>query len=104
MQPAAGDDGIAIGCAYYGYLALLKKPRSSVMTHAFLGAPYSDEDARAAANTWLVRLQTTNTPSNNICRDTARLLSARHVFPWCPGRSEFGPRAPRHPPILAAPP
>src|SRR5207344_1186531 len=42
IQPAAGDDGIAIGCAYYGYLEILKQPRSSVMTHAFLGAPYSD--------------------------------------------------------------
>src|SRR5262249_6824822 len=28
IQPAAGDDGIAIGCAYYGYLAILKKQRS----------------------------------------------------------------------------
>jgi predicted NodU family carbamoyl transferase len=46
IQPAAGDDGIAIGCAYYGYLAILKKQRSSVMKHAYLGAPYSDEDAQ----------------------------------------------------------
>ncbi len=63
IQPAAGDDGIAIGCAYYGYLAILKKQRSSVMTHAYLGAPYTDEDARVAARKWLVRLQTINTPS-----------------------------------------
>jgi carbamoyltransferase len=103
IQPAAGDDGIAIGCAYYGYLALLKKPRSSVMTHAFLGAPYSDEDARAAADKWLVRLQTINTPSKNICRDTARLLSEGHVFAWFQGRSEFGPRALGNRSILADP-
>jgi carbamoyltransferase len=103
IQPAAGDDGIAIGCAYYGYLALLKKPRSSVMTHAFLGAPYSDEAARAAADTWLVRLQTINTPSKNICRDTARLLSEGHVFAWFQGRSEFGPRALGNRSILADP-
>ena len=103
IQPAAGDDGIAIGCAYYGYLALLKKPRSSVMTHAFLGAPYSDEDARAAANKWLVRLQTMNTPSKNICRDTARLLSEGQVFAWFQGRSEFGPRALGNRSILADP-
>src|SRR5262245_35446272 len=44
IQPAAGDDGIAIGCAYYGHLAIQKKPRSFVMTHAYLGVPYSDED------------------------------------------------------------
>jgi carbamoyltransferase len=103
VQPAAGDDGIAIGCAYYGYLALLKKPRSSVMTHAFLGAPYSDEAARAAADKWLVRLQTINTPSKNICRDTARLLSEGHVFAWFQGRSEFGPRALGNRSILADP-
>src|SRR5262249_42861554 len=103
IQPAAGDDGIAIGCAYYGYLALLKKPRSSVMTHAYLGAPYRDEDARAAANKWLVRLQTINTASKNICRDTARLLSEGHVFAWFQGRSEFGPRALGNRSILADP-
>jgi carbamoyltransferase len=39
IQPAAGDDGIAIGCAYYGYLALLKKQRSSIMKHAYLVLP-----------------------------------------------------------------
>ena len=35
IQPAAGDDGIAIGCAYYGHLALQKKPRAFVMSHAY---------------------------------------------------------------------
>src|SRR5215471_15656397 len=84
-------------------LALLKKPRSSVMTHAFLGAPYSDEDARAAADKWLVRLQTMNTPSKNICRDTARLLAEGHVFAWFQGGSEFGPRALGNRSILADP-
>ena len=44
IQPAAGDDGIAIGCAYYGHLAIQNKPRIFVMNHAFLGAPYSDEE------------------------------------------------------------
>src|SRR5215471_257312 len=103
IQPAAGDDGIAIGCAYYGYLAILKKQRSSIMTHAYLGAPYTDEGARAAARKWLVRLQTINTPSKNICRDTARLLAEGHVFAWFQGRSEFGPRALGNRSILADP-
>ncbi len=44
IQPAAGDDGIAIGCAYYGHLAMQKKPRSFVMDHAYLGVDYTDED------------------------------------------------------------
>ncbi len=103
IQPAAGDDGIAIGCAYYGYLAILKKQRSSVMKHAYLGAPYSDEDARTAADNWLVRLQTRNRRSEDICRDTAKLLSEGHVFAWFQGRSEFGPRALGNRSILADP-
>ena len=103
VQPAAGDDGIAIGCAYYGYLAILKKQRSSVMQHAYLGAAYTDENARAAARKFLVRLQTMTTPSKNICRDTARLLAAGHVFAWFQGRSEFGPRALGNRSILADP-
>src|SRR5262249_39562669 len=98
-----GRDGIAIGCAYYGYLAILKKQRSSIMAHAYLGAPYTYEGARAAARKWLVRLQTINTPSKNICRDTARLLTEGHVFAWFQGRSEFGPRALGNRSILADP-
>ena len=31
IQPAAGDDGIAIGCAYYGWLEVLKQRRGFVM-------------------------------------------------------------------------
>jgi carbamoyltransferase len=93
IQPAAGDDGVAIGCAYYGYLEVLKKPRSFVMDHAFLGVAYKDEDVRAVANQRMVRLQTVNTVSDNICRDTAKLLAEGNIFGWFQGRSEFGPRA-----------
>ena len=103
IQPAAGDDGIAIGCAYYGYLEILKKKRSFVMQHAFLGVRYSDEAARAAADKWLVRVQTRNTTSDNICRDTAKLLSEGNVFAWFQGRSEFGPRSLGNRSILADP-
>jgi carbamoyltransferase len=93
IQPAAGDDGVAIGCAFYGYLEILKKQRSFVMDHAFLGAPYPDEEARKTVNRTLVRLQTRHTTSDNICGETAKLLSEGHVFGWFQGRSEFGPRA-----------
>src|SRR5258706_3665582 len=37
IQPAAGDDGIAIGCAYYGHLAILKQRRDFVMDHSYVG-------------------------------------------------------------------
>ena len=56
IQPAAGDDGIAIGCAYYGYLEIQKKPRTFVMNHAYLGRPYKDEEIENTTSGGLVRL------------------------------------------------
>jgi carbamoyltransferase len=92
IQPAAGDDGIAIGCAYYGQLAILKKPRSFVMQHAYLGREYQEKDLQATL-TPAVRAQTMRRRSCNICAESAKLLTQGHVFGWFQGRSEFGPRA-----------
>ena len=103
VQPAAGDDGIAIGCAYYGHLAIQKKPRSFVMDHAYLGIEYPARAVSEALNSWLVRLETTRTSSGDICADTARLLAEGNVFGWFQGRSEFGPRALGNRSILADP-
>ena len=77
IQPAAGDDGIAIGCAYYGHLALLKKPRSFVMQHAYLGRQYQAAEMRAAAGRRLVALQTTLTASHDICAQGGKIAGAR---------------------------
>src|SRR5215472_10162922 len=74
IQPAAGDDGVAIGCAYYGRLAIQKKPRSHVMDHAYTGIAYEDAKVDAAARKFSVRIQATSRLSKDICRDTAKLL------------------------------
>jgi carbamoyltransferase len=103
IQPAAGDDGIAIGCAYYGHLAIQKRQRTFVMEHAYLGVDYKDEEAREATRSWLIRSQPLNTPGASICRETARLLAEGNVFGWFQGRSEFGPRALGNRSILADP-
>ena len=103
IQPAAGDDGIAIGCAYYGHLGVTKKPRAFAMRHAYLGKNYSDEEVRAATAKRLVRVSTVTTPSADICRDTARALRDDKVVGWFQGRSEFGPRSLGNRSILANP-
>jgi carbamoyltransferase len=103
IQPAAGDDGIAIGCAYYGYLKLLKRPRSFVMDDAYLGVSYSGDAEREALARRLVHLETKRTTSADICADTARLLAQGNVFGWFQGRSEFGPRALGNRSIIADP-
>jgi carbamoyltransferase len=103
IQPAAGDDGIAIGCAYYGHLAIQKQPRTFVMNHTYLGVEYTDQEADAAANNWLIRREVLDTPGTDICSETAKVLSEGHVVGWFQGRSEFGPRALGNRSILADP-
>ncbi|MGY3615099.1 carbamoyltransferase family protein [Bradyrhizobium sp. USDA 10063] len=93
IQPAAGDDGTAIGCAYYGWLEILKRRRSFVMEHAYVGRPYSDAEVAAALQKFLVRVQVNARRSDDICRDTAKLLADQRVIGWFQGPSEFGPRA-----------
>jgi carbamoyltransferase len=103
IQPAAGDNGIAIGCAYYGLLELQKQPRSFVMKHSYTGRTYPDADVEAATQRSLVRIQTSAVRRDNICRDTAKLLAEQQVIGWFQGGSEFGPRALGNRSILADP-
>ena len=103
IQPAAGDDGIAIGCAYYGYLHLQGNKRSYVITHANFGKSYEEKDIEGALTTGLARLETQVEKSEDIFADTARLLAEGNVFGWFQGRSEFGPRALGNRSIIADP-
>jgi carbamoyltransferase len=103
IQPAAGDDGIAIGCAYYGHLALKKAPRTFVMKHAYLGAKYASEKIEKVTNELTIRIQTKTHKSDDICQEAAKLLAEGKIFGWFQGGSEFGPRALGNRSIIADP-
>jgi carbamoyltransferase len=103
IQPAAGDNGIAIGCALYGHIEILKQPRKYVMSHAYLGRPYRTEEVRAPIEKRLTKMQTVVRHSDDICRESAKLLAEGHVFGWFQDRSEYGPRALGNRSILADP-
>jgi carbamoyltransferase len=103
IQPASGDDGIAIGCAYYGHLHVQKNPRSFVMEHAYLGRTYSDRDVEDALSKGLARLETAAHRSEDVCAEAAKLLADGNVLGWFQDRSEFGPRALGNRSLLADP-
>ena len=103
IQPAAGDDGIAIGCAYYGWLEILKQRRSYVMEHAYTGRIYGEHEIAGALQKPLVRIQVNAVRSDDISRDTARLLADQKVIGWLQDGSEFGPRALGNRSLLADP-
>ena len=103
IQPAAGDDGIAIGCAYYGYLEIQKQRRCFAMDHAYVGKRYGDQDVANATERFLVRIQTSAARSKDICGEAAKLLVEQRVIGWFQGGSEFGPRALGNRSLLADP-
>jgi carbamoyltransferase len=100
VQPAAGDDGTAIGAALW----IDAKERGTderryVMDHAFLGPKYADEEIE-------VFLKWTKAPYRklaNIAEEVADILVQDKVIGWFQGRMEMGPRALGARSILASP-
>ncbi|MFQ5844078.1 MAG: carbamoyltransferase, partial [Planctomycetota bacterium] len=103
VQPAAGDDGVALGCALYGHLALDRRARTFVMKNASWGRTYDEPWIRAATSSFGVRVAAGRRRSPDVARETARLLARGKVVGWFQGGSEFGPRALGHRSILADP-
>jgi carbamoyltransferase len=101
IQPAAGDDGIAIGAAYYGYLKLQNKPRLYVLQNAYFGKAYTAQATETAVQKRSFYIKSRQT--DDICSQTAEVLSKGKVVGWFQGRSEFGPRALGNRSIIADP-
>ena len=103
IQPAAGDDGIALGAALYGHLALRGGKRAFEQAHSFFGRTYRDEEIAAATKGFLPALCASRRRRDDVVERTADLLAAGKVVGWVQGGSEFGPRALGHRSILADP-
>ncbi len=110
VQPAAGDDGTAIGAAYYAYHCDERRPRTSfVMNHAYTGAAFDDAQVSAAIERArsggsldpTIQLQKLEEPG--LCARTAHAVSEGKIVGWFQGRMEFGPRALGNRSIVADP-
>jgi carbamoyltransferase len=91
VQPAASDDGTAVGAAYWVWNAVLKQPRTFVMESALTGPSFDDEACRqslAAAG-----LRPALLSQEDLCRRVAQEVAAGKVVGWFQGRMEWGPRA-----------
>ena len=89
IQPAAGDDGTALGAAIACHRRLDPSVPVRPMRHAYLGPGFSTEQVRQALDD--AGLEYDQVP--DIEAVAARLLAGGHVVGWFQGRMEFGPRA-----------
>lgn len=101
VQPAAGDNGLALGCAFYGWMQVLGRPKVEPEPSTFFGRYYSREKATRAIKAAGPDLSVEAT--DDVIHRTAEMLSSGAVVGWFQAGSEFGPRALGHRSILADP-
>jgi carbamoyltransferase len=103
VQPAAGDDGAALGAALWR-AALGGDNVSHRMPPPYLGPGYTESLLHTAIEAYRsqVTLHRFSSPADT-CREAAEWIGGRAVIGWYRGRAEFGPRALGNRSILADP-
>jgi carbamoyltransferase len=101
IQPAAGDDGLALGSALYVSNSVLKEGKRWVMRDSFLGPSYDEDSIRTALDKAGARY--TRLSREALLEDIAESIVDGNVIGWFQGRMEWGPRALGNRSILAHP-
>ena len=101
IQPAAGDDGLALGAALYVSNSVKKEGRRWVMSDAFLGPEYSHGTMERVLKDRRIDYLELN--RDELLNETAGEIERGSVVGWFQGRSEWGPRALGNRSILAHP-
>jgi len=101
IQPAAGDDGLALGAALYVSNSVLKEGRRWVMKNSYLGDEYADSFIRAELERYNLSYQ--ELTREELLEDIAEEIKSGNVIGWFQGRMEWGPRALGNRSILAHP-
>ena len=98
VQSAAGDAGGAIGAAYSVWHSL-GGARGPVMTHAYLGPGYRNDEFASLLETQTDGIAAAGCKVREIsdeaalCTEVAAAIAAGKVVGWFQGRMEWGPRA-----------
>ena len=96
IQPAAGDAGGALGCAYIAWYQYLKNDRkidgkTDSMNGAYLGPEFSNNDIEKYLNENGYKYDRLS--DEELPEIIADLINDQKVIGWFQGRMEFGPRA-----------
>ena len=96
IQPAAGDAGGALGCAYIAWYQHLNKKRTAdgktdFMSGAYLGPEFSNDEIKRFLDKKGYKFK--KLADNELPEKIADLINEQNVIGWFQGRMEFGPRA-----------
>jgi len=102
-QPAAGDDGTALGVAYHIHHAVLRQPRRAAMDHAYTGRDFAPDALAEEVRRLPPDVVAEFVDDTELFRRTARAIAAGEIVGWFQGKSEWGPRALGNRSIVAHP-
>lgn len=103
VQPAAGDDGAALGAALYR-ASLVEPIRNERFPAPLLGPGYDAHAVTRGLARFASQIEVRHLPNlRDTCTEAARLIARGEVLAWYRGRMEFGPRALGNRSILADP-
>lgn len=101
--PAAGDAGIAAGCALWAYDENSQDSQRHKLTRATLGRTYSREIINKALDKFSDQLLVQELEPKDVVPKTAENLAKGHIVARFSEGSEFGPRALGHRSIMVDP-
>jgi carbamoyltransferase len=102
IQPAAGDDGGALGAALWAYHSVLNKPREMILKDAYWGEEYAEDEIRTFLEGAGIRYEYI-ADDNRLLDQVVDSITRGQVVGWFQGRFEWGPRALGNRSILADP-
>jgi len=89
VQPAASDDGVALGAALAPFLDGGQRLPAQPMRHAYFGPCFDDNAIESALKTYKIAYSRLSDPA----AAAAEFLTQGKILGWYEGRMEFGPRA-----------
>ena len=89
VQPAASDDGVALGAALAPYLEGAGRLPNRAMRHGYWGPQFDDEAIESALKTYKLKYVRVA----DVASAAAEMLTRGKILGWYQGRMEFGPRA-----------
>jgi carbamoyltransferase len=102
VQPAAGNEGTALGAAWYVRHHTQGKPRQAPPTQLDWGPGYSSSEIKQVLDNCKARYRFHVSEEQRL-EETIQLLAAGKIVGWFHGAAEFGPRALGNRSLLASP-
>jgi len=103
IEPAAGDDGGALGVAFYIWTNVLKNKRSFELKHSSWGPQFSDKEIEDFLEKKKIPYEKFLSEEELVSKTAKLIAEPGNALGWFQGRMEWGPRALGNRSILADP-